>query len=379
MKYDVIVIGVGGMGSATVYQLAKQGKKVLGLEQFDIPHDHGSSHGVNRIIRLAYYEHPSYVPIMKRGYELWRDLEKDTGEKILHITGSIDASHEDDEVFQGSYKSCLEHDLSHEVLDGNELHKRFPGYQLPSDYRALFQEEGGFLLSERCIVNHTEFAQSLGADVRAREKVLEWTSHNDHVKVTTERGTYGAGALVITAGPWASQLVPNLGKNAVAERQALGWFQPFKPELFTPQNFPVFNMKVPEGRYYGFPVYSIPGFKIGRYHHLDEQVNPDTVNRNISSQDEEVLRECVSRYFPQANGATMAMKTCMFTNSPDEHFIIGHHPDFANVSFAAGFSGHGYKFCSVIGEIMAQLALQGKTRHDISLFNPERYLAKATA
>jgi sarcosine oxidase len=377
MNYDVIVIGVGGMGSATVYQLAKQGKKVLGLEQFDIPHDQGSSHGVNRIIRLAYYEHPSYVPIMKRGYELWRELEKDTGEKILHITGSIDASHENDEVFQGSYKSCLEHGLKHEVLDGDELHKRFPGYQLPRDYRALFQEEGGFLLSERCIVNHVEVAQSLGADVRAREKVLGWTSHKDRVTVKTERGSYEAGALVITAGPWASQLVPSLGKNAVAERQALGWFQPFKPELFTPQNFPVFNMKVPEGRYYGFPVYSVPGFKIGRYHHLDEQVNPDTVNRNISQQDEDVLRECVSRYFPQSNGATMMMKTCMFTNSPDEHFIIGHHPDFHNVSFAAGFSGHGYKFCSVIGEIMSELALHGKTRHDISLFNPERYLAKA--
>jgi sarcosine oxidase len=377
VKYDVIVIGVGGMGSATVYQLAKRGKKVLGLERFDIPHDQGSSHGVNRIIRLAYYEHPSYVPIMKRGYELWRELEKDTSEKILHITGSVDASHEDDEVFQGSYKSCLEHDLTHEVLDGKELHERFPGYELPDDYKALYQEEGGFLLSERCIVNHVMFAQSLGADVRAREKVVNWTSHKDFVTVKTERGTYEAGSLVITAGPWASELVPNLGKNAAPERQALGWFQPFKPERFTPEAFPVFNMKVPEGRYYGFPVYGVPGFKIGRYHHLDEQVNPDRIDRNITAKDEEVLRDCVSRYFPQANGATMMMKTCMFTNSPDEHFIIGHHPDFHNVSFAAGFSGHGYKFCSVIGEIMADLAVMGKTRHDISLFSPERYLAKA--
>ncbi len=377
MTYDVIVIGVGGMGSATVYQLAKRGKKVLGLEQFDIPHEQGSSHGINRIIRLAYYEHPSYVPIMKRGYELWRDLEQDTGEKILHITGSIDASHEDDEVFQGSYKSCLEHGLPHEVLDGRELHERFPGYQLPSDYKALFQADGGFLLSERCIVNHVSFAQSLGADVRAREKVLGWTSHKDFVTVTTERGSYEAGALVITAGPWAASLVPSLGSSAIPERQALGWFQPFKPEFFAPERFPVFNMKVPEGRYYGFPVYGIPGFKIGRYHHLNEQVNPDKVSRDISERDEEVLRACVSSYFPAANGPTMAMKTCLFTNSPDEHFIIGAHPNFENVSFAAGFSGHGYKFCSVIGEIMADISLTGSTAHDVSLFDPKRYVAKA--
>ena len=377
--YDVIVIGVGGMGSATVYELAKRGKRVLGLERFDIPHDLGSSHGVNRIIRLAYYEDPSYVPLMKRAYERWRELEGDTGEQILHITGSVDAGPEENEVFKGSYESCLEHGIPHEVLDHKELHKRFPGYQLPRGHYALYQEEGGFLLSERCIVGHVMAAQARGAEVRAREQVLDWQATDNHVTVRTERGTYEAGSLVITAGAWASHLVPGLGKRAQAERQALGWFQPHQPDLFSPERFPVFNLLVDEGRYYGFPVYGVPGFKIGRYHHLDEQVNPDEVDRNVYAADEEVLRDCVANYFPEANGATMMMKTCMFTNSPDEHFIIGTHPEHANVSFAAGFSGHGYKFCSVVGELMSDLALQGETPLPIDLFDPKRYLEPESA
>ena len=297
--YDVIVIGVGGMGSATVYELAKRGKRVLGLERFDVPHEMGSSHGVNRIIRLAYYEDPSYVPLLKRAYERWRELERETDEQILHITGSIDAGPEDHEVFKGSYESCLEYGIPHEVLDHRELYSRFPGYQLPVGHYALYQEEGGFLLSERCIVNHVEVAQSHGAEIHTREQVLNWSATSDGVIVRTERGRYEAGSLVITAGAWASQLVPGLGKRAQAERQVLGWFEPHKPELFSPERFPVFNLLVDEGRYYGFPAYGVPGFKIGRYHHLDEQVNPDEVNREIHPQDEAVLRECVANYFPE--------------------------------------------------------------------------------
>ncbi len=377
MAYDVIVVGVGGMGSATVYQLAKRGARVLGLERFDVPHDRGSSHGVNRIIRLAYYEDPSYVPLLRRSYELWRELERDTDEQILFVTGSVDAGPEDNEVFRGSYESCLEHGIPHEVLNHSELRERFPGYRLPKGHYALYQEEGGFLLSERCIVNHVMFAQSLGAEVRARERVLDWRAADNHVTVRTDRGSYEAGALVVTAGAWASTLVPGLGENARAERQVLGWFQPRALELFSPQRFPVFNLMVDEGRYYGFPAYGTPGFKIGRYHHLDEQVDPDAVDREVHAADEDILRACVSRYFPEANGPTMALKTCLFTNSPDEHFIIGAHPEHHNVSFAAGFSGHGYKFCSVVGETLAELATLGETRHPVKLFDPARYLGRS--
>lgn len=369
-RYDVIVIGVGGMGSAAVYHLARRGKRVLGLERYDIPHAMGSSHGVTRIIRLAYYEHPSYVPLLRRSYELWRELEKQFGEKLLYITGSIDAG---PEVFEGSLMSCELHDLPHEVLTGKQLAERYPAYHLPHDTMALLQPEGGFLLSERCIVAHVMLAMALGAEVHGREKVLDWQPLGDGVRVTTDRATYEADRLVTTAGAWAGQLVESLAGLAVPERQVLAWLHPTRPEWFTPERFPVFNLVVDEGRYYGFPAFSVPGFKFGRYHHLDEQVNPDTVDREGHPRDEQILRAFAEKYFPDGAGPTMALKVCMFTNSPDEHFILDLHPNYPQVSFAAGFSGHGYKFCSLVGEVMADLAIDGDTLHDISLLRYGRF------
>lgn len=369
-RYDVIVIGVGGMGSAAAYHLAKRGKKVLGLERYDIPHSMGSSHGITRIIRLAYYEHPSYVPLLRRSYELWRELENTFGEKLLYITGSIDAGQE---VFEGSRMSCELHGLPHEVLTSRQLTQRYPAYQLTPDCLAVFQPEGGFLLSERCIVAHVVLAMALGAEIHGREKVLNWEPLPNGVRVRTERNTYEAEKLVITAGAWASQLVEPLAGLAVPERQVLAWLQPSRPELFAPERFPVFNLVVDEGRYYGFPVFGVPGFKFGRYHHLEEKVDPDTLDREGHPHDEQLLRVFANKYFPDGAGPTMALKTCMFTNSPDEHFILDLHPDYLQVSFAAGFSGHGYKFCSLVGEVMADLAEHGKTRHDIGLLRLARF------
>jgi sarcosine oxidase len=372
--YDVIVVGVGGMGSAALFHLAARGKRVLGLERFDVPHDMGSSHGLTRIIRLAYYEHPSYVPLLRRSYALWRELQTRAGEQLLYITGSIDAGPADGPLFQGSKRSCEIHGLEHEVLTAGELHHRYPGYVLPEKTMAVFQPEGGFVLPERCIVAHVFGALEMGGEVHAREAVLDWEAlSGGGVRVRTERGVYEAGKLVITAGPWASTLLPGLKTLAVPERQVLAWLQPHRPELFTPERFPVFNLAVDEGRYYGFPVFHVPGFKFGKYHHLEETVNPDTVDRTCGPRDEAVLREFAERYFPDGAGPTMALKTCMFTNSPDEHFIVDRHPEHANVALAAGFSGHGFKFCSVVGEILADLAVAGKTGHDIALFRLGRF------
>jgi sarcosine oxidase len=371
--FDVIVVGVGGMGSATVYHLAKRGRRVLGLERFDIPNDQGSSHGITRIIRLAYYEHPSYVPLLRRAYELWRELEKTVGEQILHITGSLDAGPPGSQVFEGSRRSCEEHGLPYEVLTSAELTRRFPGYRLPSETVAILQPEGGFLLPEHCIVDHVLAAQALGAEVHGRERVLGWQPRAAGVQVTTDRGVYEADRLVITAGAWASELLDNLAGLAIPERQVLAWFQPRRPELFALDRFPVFNLVVPEGRYYGFPVFGVPGFKLGRYHHLAEAVDPEKLDRECYPSDEAILRSFAERYFPDGAGPTMALKVCMFTNSPDEHFVVDRHPTYPQVSFAAGFSGHGFKFCSVIGEIMADLAEAGATRHDISLFRRNRF------
>jgi sarcosine oxidase len=361
------------MGSAAAYHLAKRGKSVLALERFDIPHAMGSSHGVNRIIRLAYYEDPRYVPLLRRSYELWRQLEREAGEQLLHITGSIDASAPDGEVFTGSLHSCEEHDIPHEILSSSELTDRFPGYSLPPDHVALFQQDGGFLLSERCIVVHVQGAIAAGAELHARERVLGWESTGSSVTVRTDRSTYQAERLVLTAGPWMRDLVPPLTDLLEPERQVLAWFQPLSPQLFAPDRFPVFNLTVDEGRYYGFPVFGIPGFKVGRYHHLDEQIDPETMDREPNDRDEAILREFTGRYFPQANGPVMTMKSCIFTNTPDEHFILDTLPGLENVVAISPCSGHGFKFCSVIGEIAADLATEGTTQHDISLFALERF------
>jgi sarcosine oxidase len=377
-RYDVIVIGVGGMGSATAYYLARRGKRVLGLERFGIPHTLGSSHGVTRIIRLAYYEHPSYVLLLRRAYELWREIQEVAQEKLLHITGSIDAGPPDSWVFKGSWESCKLHDLPHEVLTGAEVRRRYPGYHLPPETAAVLQPDGGFLLPERCIVSYVTAAQTLGAEIHGHEKVLEWQPRDGGVRVRTDRDVYEADRLVITAGAWNGHLLDCLHGLAVPERQVLAWLQPLRPEHFQPDTFPVFNLLVDEGRFYGFPVYGVPGFKFGKYHHLEESCEAESVDREVHDYDERLLRQFAERYFPDGSGPTMNLETCIFTNTADNHFVIDVHPDHPQVSFASPCSGHGFKFASVVGEIMADLAEFGLTRHDISLFRLGRLTQRAT-
>jgi len=371
--YDVIVVGLGGMGSATLFHLARRGRRVLGLERFDLLHEHGSSHGLTRIIRLAYWEHPTYVALLRRSYELWRELEQLAGERLLHITGSIDAGPEGGPVFEGALQSSLLHGLPHELMDGDELHRRFPGYRLPREMRCLYQPDGGFLLPERCNIAHAAQAMARGAEVRCREMVLEWEVVGGRVRVRTDRGSYEAGSLVVCAGPWAAKLIPELAGLAVPERQVLAWLQPSRPEHFLPGSFPVFNLEVEEGRYYGFPSFLMPGFKFGKYHHLGEVVDPDAARREPGPEDEALLRGFARRYFPEGAGPTLMLRSCLFTNSPDRHFVLDRHPQHPEVAIAAGFSGHGYKFCSVVGEIMADLADAGETLHDIEFFRLKRF------
>lgn len=373
-RYDVIVIGVGAMGAAACHHLARRGQRVLGLEHYDVPNAMGSSHGVNRIIRLAYYEHPSYVPLLRRAYELWRQLERESGEALLHITGSIDASAPDDEIIRGALRACELHDIPHVLCTGAELALRFPGYRLPGNHLALFQPDGGFLASDRCIEAHTRLAQAAGAEIHAHERVLGWDLVPAGVRVRTVSDDYEARRVIVSAGAWMGELLPSLQALARPERQVLGWFEPRVPEYFEPGNFPVFNVAVEEGRYYGFPVFGIPGFKVGRYHHLGEQIETaDTWDREPNAQDEAVLREFTERYFPEAAGPLLTAQACMFTNTPDEHFIVDTLPGEERVIVASPCSGHGFKFSAVIGEILADLAVDGTSRHDIELFRLGRF------
>ena len=376
-RFDAIVVGVGGMGSAAAYYLARRGKRGLGLGRFRVPHQMGSSHGHTRIIRLAYYEHPSYVLLLRRAYELWREIQSTAGEQLLYTTGSIDAGPEDSWVFKGSWESCRLHDIPHEILTGSELRRRHPGYHLPPEHLALLQPDGGFLAPERCIVSYVEAAQALGAEIHGHERVLYWEPLENGVRVRTDRGSYEAEKLVVTAGAWDGEILDVLDGLAVPERQVLAWLQPTRPEHFRRDNFPVFNLLVDEGRFYGFPVHGVPGFKFGKYHHFEEVVDPEDYDRQPRERDEQVLRDFAERYFPDGCGPTMDLQTCMFTNTEDNHFIIDVHPEHEQVTFASPCSGHGYKFASVVGEIMADLAETGITRHDISLFRLDRLTREA--
>jgi sarcosine oxidase len=372
--YDVIVVGVGGMGSATVSHLARRGVRVLGLEQYDIPHERGSSHGLSRIIRLAYFEHPAYVPLLHRAYELWWALERDVQERLLIITGSLDIGTVDSTVFGGALKAAQFHHLVHEVLEPEALRRRFPGYGLQAPLLGLYQPQGGLLAAERCIVAHVNTALHHGAHIHGREALQDWESQGDGIVVRTSRGTYQAQRLVLTAGAWTHRLVTQYKGTLQPERQVMIWMQPRVPAHFQIGVFPVFNMAVEEGTFYGFPIYSIPGFKCARWHHLEQAIDdPARLDRDCHPEDEAILRAFVRRYFPDGDGPTLSMHTCLFTNTPDTHFVIDAHPDYPNVFIAGGFSGHGFKFCSVMGEILADLAQDGSTRHDISLFRAARF------
>jgi sarcosine oxidase len=334
-----------------------------------VPHELGSSHGISRIIRLAYAEHPKYVPLLRRAYQLWRELETKVNERLLFVTGGVDAGDENSDTIRGALSSCNLYDLPHEQLDSASLRRRFPGYRLGTEMVAVYQPDAGFLLPERCVVAHVMDAQDLGAVVHARERVIGIEEIGDKVSVSTNRARYQAWNMIVTAGPWTSTIIPTLKNLAIPERQVLIWTQPRRPEYFRLGAFPVFNMESPEGRFYGFPVYGVPGFKLGKYHHRFERVDDlNQMDRDCHLEDEELLRIGIRRYFPDADGPTMGMKTCLFTNSPDEHFIIDRIASSSRIWVAAGFSGHGFKFCSVVGEIMAELTVEGRTRLDIEMF-----------
>ena len=362
MTYDAIVLGAGGMGGAVLYHLARRGARVLGVEQFSIPHDRGSSHGISRIIRLAYWEHPDYVPLVRRAYDLWRELERTTGESLLTVTGSIDGGRPGSRSIDGALAACRAHRLEHERLDAAALARRFPGYRLPPDHVAVFQPDGGFLHAERCVVAHVEAARALGATVHTGEPVTGWTAAGGSVRVTTARAVYEAGRLVITAGAWLPQLLPSIARSITVERQVVLWTHPLRPESFSPDRFPVFYIDTPHGAFYGFPIDPARGFKIGKYHHRRQVTDPDAVDRTCSEEDEAALREGIVHYFPDANGLTAATSVCLFTNTPDEHFVIDRVPDRPDVVVAGGFSGHGFKFCSVVGEMAAELTLERSSR-----------------
>ena len=362
-NFDVIVVGIGAMGSATAFQLARRGLRVLGLEQFDIPHALGSSHGQSRMIRMAYFEHPDYVPLLRRAYQLWHELEELSGQKLLYLTGGLYMGPQSGEVVGGSLRSAREHGLPHELFDADELRRRYPQFQVPRDWMAMYEPDAGFLLPERVVAAYANAALAAGAELHGRERVVAWRDEGRGVTVRTDRAEYHAGHLVFCGGPWSGTLIGDLGVSLVVTRQVMVWVWPRQPQRFALGGFPVWAIDHLDGTlHYGFPMMpDVPGLKIA--HHAPGAVtNPDHVARDPQPGDEQTVRPILREMIPDANGSLLSMKVCLYTNSPDGHFIIDRHPAHERVTIACGFSGHGFKFASVVGEILADLAMSGATK-----------------
>jgi len=359
------------MGAAACCHLSRRGARVLGLEQFDIPHDLGSSHGSSRVIRLAYFEDPRYVPLVRRAFEHWHALEAAEDERLVVMTGGLDLAHRDSTELRNVEEGLRQNQLAFERLDAAEVRRRFPALRPPADHHGIWQADTGFILPERGIIAHVHAAQQAGADCRAREAVLSWRAGDGRVSVQTDRGEYSARQLILTAGAWLPTIAPEFSRSLWIERQVQAWFQPRDIEPFRVGRLPIFVHHLPEGTWYGLPHHGRPGVKISR-HHGGTRTSANDVIRTPTRADEEDVRRYLRQCLPDADGPVMAMKVCLYTNSPDGHFVIDRHPRHPEVLVAGGFSGHGYKFAPVVGEILADLFERGRTELAIELFRASR-------
>jgi sarcosine oxidase len=369
--HDAIVAGLGAHGSAAAYQLAKRGQSVLGFERFARGHTLASFGGLSRIIRLSYYEHPSYVPLLKRAWDLWRELERDSGESLLTQTGGLYMGPPDGELVSGSLASARTHDLEHELLD-DALRQRYPVFAVDRDWVGVFDVQAGWLAPERSVETHLRMAERHGATLRFTEPVERWERDGEGVRVVTARGDYRARRLVITAGAWLSRLLPELAPHLWVERNVLFWFEP-RGELDAFARLPVYIIEDTDRLYYGFPYDPANGLKMAGLH-FGDRVDPDTVDREPSATDEERVRAWLRRRMPLANGERRRAQVCLYTNSPDGHFIIDRE---GPVAYASACSGHGFKFASAVGEILADLTISGRSSLDIAFLSSDR-LASGT-
>ncbi len=373
-RFDVIVLGVGAMGASACYHLAARGAAVLGLEQFDIPNDRGSAHGQSRAFRMCYFEHPDYVPLLRRSLELWHELEEITARKLLYETGGIWFGPNDCELIAGSRDAAVTHDLAHEWIQHDDVSKRYPQFTVPDDYVGFYEPQAALLLPEKIISAYAENAAKDGAVLRANDPVVKWRSDGRVVNVETTQGTYEADQLVVCAGPWSDRIVGDLGVPLSVTRQIAIWVQPERPERFVLGTLPIWAIDRPAGgMYYGFPILDDqPGFKLS-VHCPGPSTDPDTIDRVVQPDEMNELREMLGRFIPGADGPLLASSVCMYTNTPDAHFTADHHPQHANVTIATGFSGHGFKFASVVGEALADLALDGRTELPIEFLGVRRF------
>jgi sarcosine oxidase len=373
LPYDIIIAGLGAMGSAAAYHLARRGLRVLGIDRFTPPHALGSSHGESRIIREAYYEHPLYVPLVQRAYELWAELEAQTQQKLFLQTGGLMLGPEKGTLVAGALLSARTHRLTHELLSAEEVQRRYPAFHLKEEMIGVWEPRAGVLFPEKCIAAHLQLAQRHGATLHGEEAVLAWQKEGESVLVVTDKGRYSAGKLVISAGAWVQSFVRELALPLQCTRQSLFWFEPkAQAEHFAPANFPIYILEhEPERYFYGFPNLG-EGCKAA-IHHEGEVTQAESVRREVVEEEAMPLRGLLARYLPDANGALRKAAVCLYTNAPDAHFLLDFHPQNSNVLLVSPCSGHGFKFSSAIGEIVMQLLMEGKTDFDLTPFRLQRF------
>ncbi|MBS1558161.1 MAG: N-methyl-L-tryptophan oxidase [Bacteroidetes bacterium] len=379
-KYDVIVLGVGSMGSSSCYYLAKQGLSVLGIEQFSIPHEGGSHAGQSRIIRKAYFEHPNYVPLLEAAYKNWKDLETETGIQLYFKTGLLYFGKPESPLIKGLKLAAEKYKVPIQPVSVQEMKNRFSSFQIPSEYERMMEPDAGFVTPERAILAYTERALQLGASIHVQEKTLAWKKSGNTFIITTDKNTYQCEKLVITAGAWAGKMVTEVANKLQVTRQIIGWMKPKINSQFQLEKFPCWTLADPEkpGIYYGFPILpsstfgGITGLKLG-HHTPGISTDPDQTDRNPVKEDEANLIAMLSRFIPEGYASTAGMKSCLYTYTPDENFVIDFVPGTDNGAvMAAGFSGHGFKFASIVGEIMADLVIKKTTDQPIAFLNADR-------
>jgi sarcosine oxidase len=378
ISFDIAIIGLGVTGSAALAALARRGLRAVGIDRFAPGHDRGSSHGVTRAIRLGYFEHPSYVPLVRAAIPLWRELEAQSAVPLMTVTGILEMGTPDSELVAGTLAASRLHGLPHEVLDAAGVRKRFPAFRLPDDFIGVFQPDGGMLRAEPAVAAFQSVARQAGAELRFEERITGLAPDGGGVRVMTERGAIYAGGAVVAAGPWLPALLSRLALPVRVTRQVLAWFTPARnAALFAAGCFPVFLIQSAGGVFYGFPADGT-GVKIAKHHHFDEAVDPDTADRAVSAADEAAVRSMIKTHVPDAAGPLAAAKTCLYTMTPDGDFILDCLPECPRIVVASPCSGHGFKFAPATGEILADLATAGHTKYDISRFSLRRFAAPSS-
>lgn len=372
--FDVAVVGLGSMGSAALYQLAKRGKRVIGFDLATPPHALGSTHGESRIIREAYFENPLYVPIVQRSYDVWSELQAESGETLLIQTGGLLLGLDTGTLIAGTRLSADRHGLPYEMYAAAEIEDQFPVLAPDDNTVGLWESRAGILLPERCVEVHLRLAEKNGAAVHVNEPVLQWRPDGSGVHIKTNQGEYRASHIVLTPGAWLGGFLPDLALPLTVERQVLYWFEPAeRGDLFELNTLPIFAWEYGRDRlFYGFPNLG-SGVKVA-LHHQGQITDIDSIERSVSEEEIQGMIVLLDATIPSLAGRLLKTEVCMYTNTPDEHFIVDFHPDLSQVLIVSACSGHGFKFSAVVGEIVADMLIEGKTGFDLAPFRIRRLL-----